>query len=257
MQHQKERADSVERELKKFKESEGERSEKARADRMSSTSSSPSRRRRSGHDISASSQHAHDGEKLQAFRVAMGWGDLDLTDKQGGWTLLHHVCNGASPGGEQLLDSRKTDGVEFLDGLLVAFSALPKKVSVDLVSGPTTGLPKPIGWTPLRFLVNNKSENDNHRLTMIQMLVDFNADVETRIGAGGVCVLMSSAATSNTRAVELLIESCADAMAKNIKGSTLVDYTWNNKDMKEIFLARGVQKEVDLDGAGRHFLDAA
>ena len=112
------------------------------------------------------------------------------------------------------------------------------------MSALTTGLPKPIGWTPLRFLVNNNCAKDAHRLKMITMLIEVKADTESRMGNDGVCVLGSATSTGNVAAVDKLIELRADVMVKNTTGSTLVDYAWSNDVLKQKFLQLGVEGEV-------------
>ena len=181
LEQEKERADSLERELneQKDKEAEGARAEKDNEGSLSSSSPSPSRRRSPQRiTFSASSHGAYDPAKLQEFRAAMDWED-DYAAMKNGWSLVHCVCNGASPGGPQLPDGQRADGVEILAGLLKSFKDLPPQVVGPLVSGPTQGLPKPIGWTPLRFLVNNKGQNDEHRHKMVQMLIDVRANIES------------------------------------------------------------------------------
>ena len=255
----KERADSVERELKSVK-SERDAAASGRDTDSSSRSHSRGRHRAEAYGPSASSQVAAPhrvSDKLQLLRDAVEWGSHALTDLKSGWSLIHHVCAGASPGGTQL-GERRADGVEILGDLLQAFSELPSGMCALLLSNPTTGLPKPVGWTALRFLVNNADKDDAHRLRMIQMLIERKADTDTRMGADGVCVLSSATATSNAAAVNKLIECRADVFSRNTAGSTLVDYAKkSNKALKERLIALGVVAEVPCKGNGRHLIDSA
>ena len=255
-QKEKERADSVERELNEFKDKEMQRrmgKQEARPADLSDSSSSPPRNRPRAPLGSASSQDlpAEVAMKLDRFRNHMDWHDHALTAVRDGWTLVHHVCNGASPGAGQLPYDHKADGVDILDALLKAFGDMPRETALHLVSCPTAGQLKPCGWTALRFLANNKCEHDEHRHRMAQMLLDFKVDLETRMGNDAITVLMSAASTGNIPVLNMLLEARADVMAVNNRGSTLVDYSMHNNAVKEIFKSRGVKAETPLDGAGR------
>ena len=257
IQKEKDRADSAERELYEMKDREDkqrQRAQKARPAALSDSSSSPPRAHSRAPPDSASSQDDLPEElavKMQWFRHRMDWQDHALTAVRDGWSLVHHVCNGASPGAQQLPDDQKADGVDILDALLKAFGGMQRELSVHLVSCPTAGQLKPCGWTALRFLANNRCDHDEHRHRMVQMLLDFAAEVETRMGNEANTVLMSAASTANIPVINLLLEARADVMARNNKGSTLVDYSQSNSVVKEMFKSRGVKAEVPLDGAGR------
>ena len=120
---------------------------------------------------------------------------------------------------------------------------------VEVVPTELLDRPDQHGWSPLHILANVPDLN-GVRPGMIATLVNAKAQVDPVKGRGQT-PLMAAVATGNRAAATMLFNQGADVYRTNDEGTSVLDYAWNNRKMRDWASSLGVGAGQGVSGEGR------
>jgi len=110
--------------------------------------------------------------------------------------------------------------------------------------------PDPYGWSPLHILANNK-DAWGQRPGMTQQLLDTRASIEVKKGRAEQTPLMTAVGCGHFAAVELLLLNGASVEANNNEGTSVLDMSWHNTELKRLIQKVNGQCGRGTTGSGR------
>ena len=120
---------------------------------------------------------------------------------------------------------------------------------VELVPAEFLNRPDPYGWSPLHILANVPDEHAV-RPGMMKTLVAARAEVDPVKGRGQT-PLMAAVSTANRPAATMLFNLGADVYRLNDEGTSVLDFAWHNRKMRDWAKTLGVGAGAGVSGEGR------